>query len=82
MDFVYRAREWLADRVSWVQYPKPRARSLSGYPTGWRLRWAMRPPMNKPVALCMPTLLLFVPDIGVYLSIVSAVFLFAYFRRK
>ncbi|MCI4427761.1 MAG: hypothetical protein JHC40_01195 [Burkholderiales bacterium] len=24
MDFLYRAQEWLADRVSWVQYPNLR----------------------------------------------------------
>lgn len=81
MDFVYRVHEWLADRVGWVQYPKPRIRSVSGHSHGWRLRWQMRRPMNRLFALCLPTLMLFVPYIGVYLAILSVIFLFAYFKR-
>lgn len=81
MDFVYRTHEWLADRISWVQYPKPRVMNHNGYATGWKLRWQMRKPMNRMVALLLPTACLFVPRIGVYLSIASVIFLFAYFRR-
>lgn len=82
MDFVFRAQEWLADRVKWVQYPKPRVRNHDGYATGWRLRWQMRKPMNRWLAFCLPTLCLFVPYIGVFLAIGSVVFLFAYFSRR
>ncbi|CAB3784313.1 hypothetical protein LMG28138_01784 [Pararobbsia alpina] len=82
MDFIYRAHEWLADRISWVQYPKPRVRSVSGHALGFKARWQTRPPMNKAFAICLPTLLLFVSDIGVYLSIASVIFLFAYFNRR
>lgn len=78
---LFRLHEWLADRFSWVQYPKVRVRSLSGHPHGWRARWQARPPMNRALALVMPTVCLFVPSIGVYLSIASVIFLFAYFRR-
>lgn len=81
MDVIFRAHEWLADRFSWIQYPKPRVTSLSGHLHGWRARWAARPPMNKAVAICMPTAMLFVPYIGVFLAIASVIFLFAYFRR-
>lgn len=81
MNLFFRAHEWLADRISWVQYPKPRVRSVSGHPHGWMLRWQLRPPMNRALALCIPTAMLFVPYVGVYLSILSVAFLFAYFRR-
>lgn len=81
MDFIYRTQEWLADRVSWVQYPKPRVVSLSGYATGWKLRWAMRKPMNRWIAVSLPTICLFVPYIGVYLAIACVIFLFAYFMK-
>lgn len=81
MDFAYRVHEWLADHVRWVQYPKPRVRSVSGHAHGWRLRWQMRRPMNRIFALCLPTLCLFVPYVGVYLAILAVVFLFAYFKR-
>jgi len=81
MDFRYKAHEWLADHVSWVQYPKPRVRSLDGYAMGWRLRWQRRPRMHRGLALILPTLCLFVPYIGVYLSICCVFFLIAYFRR-
>lgn len=82
MRFVYRAHEWLADHISWVQYPKPRIRSISGHSVGWRARWDHRPPMNKAVAIFMPTFLMFLPYVGVYLAILSVVFLFAYFSRR
>jgi hypothetical protein len=38
---------------------------------------------NEPGAcnLFLPTMLLFVPFIGIYLSIRAVIFLFAYFRR-
>jgi hypothetical protein len=78
---VFRLHEWLADRISWVQCPKPRVQSLSGHAYGWRARWQGRPPMNRALALCLPTMLLFVPYVGVYLSIACVIFLFAYFRR-
>jgi len=81
MDLMHRAQEWLADRVSWIQYPKPRVRSLSGHAHGLRLRWQLRPKMNTAVALCLPTAMLFVPRAGVYLAILSALFLFVYFKR-
>ncbi|MGF7001254.1 hypothetical protein P3T25_009647 [Paraburkholderia sp. GAS32] len=32
---LFRLHEWLADRFSWVQYPKPQVRSLSGHAYGW-----------------------------------------------
>jgi hypothetical protein len=79
---LFRIHEWLADRIDWVQYPKLRVSSLNGHPHGWRARWQARPPMNRAMALCLPTAMLFVPYIGVYLAILSVVFLFAYFRRK
>lgn len=82
MRFIYRAHEWLADHVSFIQYPKPKVRSLSGHPYGWRVKWQTRPPMNRIFALCLPTMMLFVPYIGVYLAILSVIFLFAYFRRN
>lgn len=78
---LFRIQEWLADRIGWVQYPKPRVRSLSGHSHGWRARWQARPPMNRALALVMPTACLFVPYIGVYLAILCVLFLFAYFRR-
>lgn len=81
MDLIYRAQEWLADRVSWIQYPKPRVRSLSGHAHGWRLRWQLRPQIPTAVAMCLPTAMLFVPRVGVYLAITAAVFLFVYFKR-
>jgi hypothetical protein len=80
MEPIFRAHEWLADRISWVQYPKPRARSLDGYSTGWLLRWQRRPRMNRWLAVCLPTICLFVPYIGVYLAIVCVLFLIAYFK--
>jgi hypothetical protein len=82
MRLLFRIHEWLADRTDWVQYPKPKVRSLSGYPTGWRLRWHTRPRMNRALALCLPTAMLFVPNVGVYLAILCVIFLFAYFRRN
>ena len=82
MRISYRIHEWLADRISWVQYPKPRLRSLSGHPHGFRAWWAHRPPINRFVAIFGPTALLFVPWIGVYLTICSVLFLFAYFNRR
>lgn len=81
MRFVFRAHEWLADHISWVQYPKPRIQSQSGHAHGWWLRWQARPPMNKALAITAPIGLLFVPYFGVYASILWIVFLFAYFRR-
>lgn len=81
MDWVYRTHEWLADHISWVQYPKPRVRSLSGHPFGFRAWWVNRPAMNKPLAICAPTILLFVPYIGIFLAIACVIFLFAYFNR-
>jgi hypothetical protein len=82
MDFFYRTHEWLAARISWVQYPKPRVRNHNGYATGWKLRWQMRKPMNRLFALFLPTMMLFVPYVGVYLAILSVIFLFAYFNRR
>lgn len=79
MNVFFKAHEWLADHLTWIQYPKPRVRSLSGYPTGLRLRWARRPRMNRWLAFFLPTACLFVPHVGVYLAVVCAVFLFAYF---
>lgn len=29
---LYRLREWPADPIGWVQYPKPKPRSLRGHP--------------------------------------------------
>jgi hypothetical protein len=81
MDFVYKAQEWLADRVKWVQYPKPRVKNHNGYATGLKLRWQMRKPMNRWLAFVLPTAFLFVPWIGVYLSIACVIFLLAYFKR-
>jgi hypothetical protein len=37
--------------------------------------------MNTAVAICLPTAMLFVPRVGVYLAILAAVFLFVYFKR-
>lgn len=82
MGLAFRVHEWLADHISWVNYPKPRVRSLSGHPHGWRLRWQMRPPIHRGVALLLPTACLFVPYVGVYLAILCVAFLFAYFRRN
>lgn len=82
MNIVFRAHEWLADHISWIQYPKPRLRSVSGHPHGLRAWWAHRPALNKPLAICTPTLLLFVPYVGVYFSIAYVLFLFAYFSRR
>lgn len=82
MNFVFRVHEWLADHISWVQYPRPRMRTVSGHPHGLRARWAMRKPMNRGLAICLPTFLLFVPWVGVYLSVASVLFLFAYFSRR
>lgn len=82
MNHLHRVHEWLADRISWVQYPKPRVRSLSGHAFGFRAWWQTRPPMNKALALCLPTMMLFVPYIGVFLSIGAVIFLFAYFNRR
>lgn len=82
MGIVRRVHEWLADHISWIQYPRPRVRSLSGHPHGFRAKWAHRPPMNKPLAVCLPTILLFLPYVGVYLAIASILFLFAYFSRR
>jgi hypothetical protein len=81
MRFPFHIHEWLADRIDWLQYPKLRVRSLSGHPHGWRARWQARPPMNRALALCLPTMMLFVPYVGVYLAIGAVIFLFAYFRR-
>jgi hypothetical protein len=81
MSLIYRTQEWLADRISWVQYPKPRVRSVSGHSHGWRAQWEARPPMNKVFALFLPTMCLFVPYIGIFLSIGAVIFLFAYFKR-
>lgn len=81
MDFIYRTQEWLADRVKWVQYPKPHVRNHNGYATGLKLRWQMRKPMNRWLAFVLPTGCLFVPWVGVYLSIGCVIFLFAYFKR-
>jgi len=36
---IRKAHEWLADRISWVQYPKPRARPVSK---------SSLPPLYKP----------------------------------
>lgn len=82
MDVVFRVREWLADHAPWFQYPKPRVRNHNGYHTGLKLRWQMRKPMNRWLALILPTALLFLPWVGVYLSIGSVIFLFAYFSRR
>jgi hypothetical protein len=82
MRTLFRAHEWLADRIGWVQYPKLRVRNLSGHAHGWRARWQARPPMNRALALVMPTACLFVPYVGVYLAIACVVFLFAYFWRS
>jgi hypothetical protein len=82
MDLYFRAHEWLADRFSWIQYPKPRVRSVSGHLYGWRARWQTRPRMNRALALFLPTAMLFVPYIGVYLAILCVIFLFAYFRKN
>jgi hypothetical protein len=82
MGIAYRIHEWLADRVSFIQYPKPKVKSLSGHSHGWKARWATRPYIPRPVALFTPPTLLFVPYIGVYLAIVAIVFLFFYFRRS
>jgi hypothetical protein len=76
-----RLHEWLADHISFVQYPKPRLKSQSGHLHGWRLRWHLRPPMNRLFAVFMPSMLLFVPYVGVYLAILAIIFLFFYFRR-
>lgn len=77
-----RVHEWLADHISFIQYPKPKVRSLSGHQHGWRVRWATRPHMNRAVALFLPSMLLFVPYIGVYMAVLAIVFLFFYFRRS
>ena len=77
-----RMHEWLADHVSFIQYPKPRLRSLSGHSYGWRARWACRPHMNRLFALFLPTMMLFVPYIGVYLAVLAVVLLAFYFRRS
>lgn len=82
MNLLFRVHEWLADHVDWIQYPKPRVRSLSGHAHGWKLRWQMRPPMNRLFALCLPSMMLFVPGIGVYLAVLTVIFLFFYFRRS
>ncbi|WP_157378785.1 hypothetical protein [Burkholderia ubonensis] len=82
MGLAYRIHEWLADHISFVQYPKPRLRSLSGHSHGWRARWATRPHMNRLFAIFLPAMMLFVPHIGVYLAIVAVIFLFVYFRRS
>lgn len=79
---LFRFHEWLADRVSFIQYPKPRA-----FPVGastWTLarRWRNRPHMPWPLAVVPPPLMLFLPGKGVYLAIGYIVFLFAYFRRE
>lgn len=81
MSVLFRVHEWLADRISWIQYPKPQLKSVSGHAHGWRAQWQNRPPMNKALALCLPTMMLFVPYIGVFLAIGTVVFLFAYFKR-
>lgn len=81
MSVLFRVHEWLADRISWVQYPKPQLKSVSGHAHGWRAQWQNRPPMNKAFALCLPTMMLFVPYIGVFLVIGTVIFLFAYFKR-
>ncbi|MDW9243331.1 putative membrane protein [Burkholderia cepacia] len=40
-------------------------------------------PAHKPsIRDFLPTMMLFVPHIGVYLAIISVVFLFFYFRRS
>jgi len=82
MDWRFRAHEWLADHFALIQYPKPRLRNHNGYCTGWKLRWQMRKPMNRWLAFILPTVLLFVPWVGVYLSICSVAFLCAYFNRR
>jgi hypothetical protein len=82
MDFVRHVHEWLADHISFIQYPKPRLKSLSGHKHGWHARWATRPPMNRLFAIFMPSMFLFVPYIGVYLAALAVVFLFFYFRRS
>lgn len=82
MNPLFRVHEWLADHVGWIQYPKPRLRSLSGHSYGWRARWATRPHINRLFAVFLPTMMLFVPHVGVYLAIVSVIFLFFYFRRS
>ncbi|CAJ0698844.1 hypothetical protein R11007_02901 [Ralstonia holmesii] len=76
----FRLHEWLADRVSFIQYPKPRAYPI-GAPT-WTLarRWRNRPSMPWPAAVIPPPLMLFVPG-GVYLAIAYIAFLFIYCRR-
>ncbi|MCA8385371.1 hypothetical protein [Burkholderia multivorans] len=81
MKLAYRIHEWLADHVSWIQYPQPRIRSLSGHAHGWRVRWQTRPPMNRALALFLPTAMLFFPKIGVFLAIAAVIFLFVYFKR-
>lgn len=82
MGIAYRIHEWLADRVSFIQYPKPRVKSLSGHAHGWRARWAARPYMPRLFAIFMPSMFLFVPYIGVYMAVLTIVFLFFYFRRS
>ena len=76
-----RVHEWLADHISFVQYPKPRMRSVNGHAHGWRARWQARPPMNRLLALFLPSMMLFVPFVGVYLAVLTVIFLFFYFRR-
>ena len=49
--------------------------------SAWLAGKMPRPPMNRALALCLQTMMLFVPYAGVYLAIGAVIFLFAYFRR-
>lgn len=77
----HRIHEWLADRVSFIQYPEPLVVPLHNGPRGLRLMWINRPKMHWTLAIFPPPLMLFVPVIGVYASIGYIVFLFVYFRK-
>ncbi|WP_043345597.1 hypothetical protein [Cupriavidus basilensis] len=77
----YRIHECLAEHFSFIQYPSPRAFPLDNRPTGLRRLWIERPRMPIAVAMIPPPLMLFIPVIGVYLSIAYLVFLFIYFKR-
>lgn len=77
----HRIHEWLAEHISFVQYPRPRAFPLDNRPTGLRRWWQDRPPIPLAGAMIPPPLMLFIPGIGVYLSIGYIAFLFVYFKR-
>lgn len=78
---LFRLHEWLADRVSFIQYPKPRAFPVGGQTWTLARRWRNRPRMPWPLAVVPPPLMLFLPGGGVYLAAAYIVFLFIYFRR-